>query len=107
MEVRQEDVRTEEKTVQEKTTTEAERQMGVPGQQVIVLFLIFKLFLYAGRVGLIMSVNVALSLGVRDVRQDNREQLIQGESKMTSTKDASTITQGLETENRRFRGNNF
>ncbi len=54
-----------------------------------------------------MSVNVALSLGVRDVRQDNREQLIQGQSKMTSTKDASTITQGLETENRRFRGNNF
>jgi hypothetical protein len=41
--------------------------MGAPSQEVIALFLIFRLFLSSGSDGLLALVIVALRLGIRDV----------------------------------------
>jgi hypothetical protein len=45
---------------------------------------------------------VALRLGTRDAMQGNLGQLINKESRMTSIKDAATVTQDPEKEGKRF-----
>jgi hypothetical protein len=47
--------------------------IGVPGEQVITLFLNLLSFLHVGWGSLVALVTAALSLGMQNVRQDNWE----------------------------------